>query len=114
LHVAVADIKEFEIIKASYDKLINVLPVKTLSHHLVSNEIITVDEEEEIASIPTSKEKASFVLRKIARSLEAGVTQSFYTLLAIMKKHGGDVAVLADQIISNLFSGIICMLMCNN
>ena len=82
----------------------SILPVKSLSHHLVSTGIITVDEEEEIMNITTSKEKASFVLRKIARSLEAGVTQSFYTLLRIMKKHDGDVAILADRIMSN-FSG---------
>ena len=82
----------------------SILPVKSLSQHLVSTGIITIDEEEEIMSIATSKDKALFVLRKIARSLEAGVTQSFYTLLTIMKRHGGDVAVLADQIISN-FSG---------
>ena len=84
--------------KASYAKLANVLPVKSLSNQLVSEEIITFDEEEEIASIPTSKEKASFVLRKIARSLEAGITRSYYALLTIMKDHGGDVAVLASQL----------------
>ena len=85
-------------LKASYAKLANVLPVKSLSNQLVSEEIITFDEEEEIASIPISKEKASFVLRKIARSLEAGITRSYYALLTIMKDHGGDVAVLASQL----------------
>ena len=103
-----AGIKELKVFKASYAKLANVLPVKSLSHHLVSNEIITMEEEEEIASIPTSKEQASFVLRKIARSLEAGITYSYYTLLTIMKSHGGDVAVLASQLtVSNVsrFSG---------
>ena len=90
--------------KASYAKLANVLPVKSLSHHLVSNEIITIDEEEEIASIPTSKEKASFVLRKIARSLEVGITNSYYTLLTLMQNHGGDVAVLASQLTASNIS----------
>ena len=105
MSVAVACVKVFEVFKASYSRLANVLPTKSLSHHLVTTGIISVDEEEEIESIPTSKEKASFVLRKIARSLEAGLTNSFNTLLAIMRRHGGDVAVLADQIISD-FSGI--------
>ena len=103
--VNVAGIEEYKVLKASYDKLASILPVKSLSHHLVSTGIITVDEEEEIMSITLSREKASFVVRKIARSLEAGVTQSFYTLLTIMKGHGGDVAILADQIMSN-FSGL--------
>ena len=87
--------------KASYAKLANVLPVKSLSNQLVSEEIITFDEEEEIESIPTSKEKASIVLRTIARSLEAGITRSYYALLTIMKDHGGDVAVLASQLIAS-------------
>ena len=90
--------------KASYAKLANVLPVQSLSHQLVSNEIITIDEEKEIASIPISKEKASFVLRKIARSLEVGITNSYYTLLTIMKSHGGDVAVLASQLTASNIS----------
>ena len=103
--ITVAGVEEYKVFKASYDKLASVLPVKSLSHILVSTGIITVDEEEEIMSITTSKEKASFVLRKIARSLEAGVTQSFCTLLTIMKGHGGDVAVLANRIMSN-FTGL--------
>ena len=77
------------------------LPVKSLLNQLVCEEIITFDEEEEIASIPTSTKKASFVLRKIARSLEAGITCSYYALLTIMKNHGGDVAVLASQLIAS-------------
>ena len=100
-----AVVKEFKVFKASYAKLANVLPVKSLSDQLVSEEIITFDEEEEIASIPTSKEKASFVLRKIARSLEAGITRSYYALLTIMQNHGGDVAVLASQLIASNTGG---------
>lgn len=89
--------------KASYCKLASVLPVKTVSHHLISTGIITVGEEEVIERISTSKERASYVLRKIAGLLEAGLTQSFYTLLELMKNHGGDVAVLAEQICNQLY-----------
>ena len=80
----------------------NILPVQSIAHNLISSRIITIDDEEEIKSIAKSKDKASFVLRKIARSLEVGLTQSFNKLLTIMEEHGGDAAILSTEIQSKL------------
>ena len=42
------------------------------------------------------------MLRKVARSLEVGLTQSFYQLLMIMEERRGDAAILATEIKSKL------------
>ena len=74
------------------------MPTTNISHQLVSVKVITTDDIEEITAISRSKEKASYVLRIVARSLEAGITSSFYALLNIMENIGGDVSVLASNI----------------
>ena len=80
----------------------NILPVQNVSHKLISQRIITVDDDEEIKGIARSKDKASFVLRKIVQSLEVGLIQSFHKLLTIMEEHGGDAAILATEIQNEL------------
>lgn len=90
--------KENDVFKAFYEKLTCILPTSNVSPQLVAEGIITIDDNEEITSMKRSQEKASFVLRLIAKSLQADVTRSFYALLGIMKKYGGDVALLADDI----------------
>ena len=89
---------EKEVFKRFYGQLVGVLPVMNISHQLVSAQIITTDDTEEIGLIPRSKEKASFVLRIVGNSLEVGITLSFYVLLDIMEKYGGDVTLLASDI----------------
>ena len=95
-------INEFEVFTRYFNKLVNILPVKSITHNLISSRIITIDDDEEIKSIARSKDKASLVLRKVGRSLEVGVTQSFYELLMIMKQHRGDSAILAAEIQNEL------------
>ena len=90
--------KENNVFKTFYDKLICVLPTYNISPQLVTERIITIGDDEEITSMKRSQEKASFVLRIIAKSLQAGITHSFYVLLGIMEKYGGDVALLANDI----------------
>ena len=71
-----------------YAKLVEVLPIKSLSHHFVKDEIITFDEEEDILQTTTHNEAASKVLRKIGHSLTAHLTASFDMLLSILEHHG--------------------------
>ena len=71
-----------------YAKLVEVLPIKSLSHHFVKDEIITFDEEEDILQTTTRSEAASKVLRKIGHSLTAHLTASFDMLLSILEHHG--------------------------
>ena len=80
----------------------NIFPVQNVSHNLISLRMITVDDDEEIKGITRTKDKASFVLKKISRSLEVGLTRSFYKLLTIMEEHGGDAAILATEIQNEL------------
>ena len=97
-YLLLAGVEELKVFKKSYHKLVKVLPFEALSDQLISSEIITVDEKEKIESFSTSTEKASFVLIKIGKSLEAEITQSYYALITIMKNYGGDAAVLADEL----------------
>ena len=103
---------ENEVFKKFYSQLVSLLPTTNISHQLVSAKVITTDDIEEITSISRSKEKASYVLRIVARSLEGGITSSFYTLLDIMENFGGDVSALASSIRTALteFSGSFCFM----
>ena len=65
---------------------------------LISEEVIDISEVEDIAGAGESKQKAVYILRKIERLLDCGVTENFYRLLTILDRHGGDVAVLATRI----------------
>jgi len=78
------------------------LPVVNIASKLISARIITIGDDEEIKSITRTQEKATFVLRKVAYSLNAGVTESFYKLLSIMDDHGGDAHVMATEIRNEL------------
>ena len=72
-----------------YGKLQNILPVKNLSGHFISERVINFEEEQIIQQTVVQSQAASVVLRKIANSLQAGQTESFDKLLTIMKGHGG-------------------------
>ena len=72
--------------------MVDVLPIKTLTHHFVKDEIISFDEEEMIIQTAGRSEAAGIVLRKIGGSLKAHLTTSFDKLLSIMEQHGGGVS----------------------
>ena len=91
--------KVLKVYTDNYNKLKNILPAKNLSGHLITERVITFEDEKRILHVQ-SKEAASIVLEKITSSLEAGRTKSFYKLLDIMKDHGGELSCveLANQI----------------
>ena len=76
---------EKKIFISHYRKLVNILPVENILHELVTVEIISPGDVEEINHMPRSRAKASFILNKIDSSLEAGYKDNFYTLLDIME-----------------------------
>ena len=78
-----------EVFTDYYDKLRNILPVKNLSVHFISEQVINFEEEQVIQQTVEQTQAASTVLRKIAYSLRAGRTESFDKLLTIMRDHGG-------------------------
>ena len=96
--MCVVGFKECEVFTTFFDKLANTLPVQNIASRLISARIITVGDDEEIRSIARTKEKAMFVLRKVAHSLDASVTESFYKLLTILEEHGSDAGVVAAEI----------------
>ena len=98
IYIFLGVMKENDVFKEFYGKLTCILPTTNISPQLVAEGIITIDDNEEITSMKRSQEKASFVLRIIAKSLQAGITRSFYALLVIMEKYDGDVALLAKDI----------------
>lgn len=92
--------KEYKLFIKYYDKLKSLLPISSLTPRLVSREVITVAEEEEI-----SRQKA-LLFSKIDSALSSGFSKSFYELLAIMKEYGGDIATLAFEIDKKLTAGV--------
>ena len=88
-----------EVFTDYYSKLKSVLPIKTLTGHLVTKRIISFEEEEEIRLAPLHSESTHLVLKKIASSLQAGITCSFDELLLVMEHHGNiSCAELASEI----------------
>ena len=87
-----ANIK-LQVFTKNYARLVNVLPIKSLTHHFVEQEIISFDEEEVILQTAVQSQAAGVVLRKIGASLKSDLTTSFDKLLSIMKEHGGSSCV---------------------
>ena len=83
-----ADVK-LQIFTKNYARLVDVLPIKSLTHHFIKEEIINFDEEEAIMQTAGQSEAARIVLRKIGVSLKAHLTTSFDKLLSIMERYGG-------------------------
>ena len=80
---------KLEVFTRNYARLVDVLPIKSLTHHFVKDKLISFDEEEIILQTSSRSEAASMVLRKIGGSLKANLTASFDKLLSIMEQHGG-------------------------
>ena len=86
-----------------YGKLASVLPVATLSSHLVSKNLLNTTEIQELYAISVSVKQAVYVLRKISSSLQAGQTQSFYIFLTTIEDHGNAASI---QVVSEIKSEI--------
>ena len=97
---------EYKLFESFYVRLAMVVSVSSLSHHLVSARILTTQEEEQLDKFDNSTGKATFVLKKIAADLEAGLTESFYSLLSLIESHG-DISSI--QLVSEIKSGILSL-----
>ena len=80
--------KKLEVFTDYYSKLMSVLPIKTLTSHLVTKRIISFEEEEEITQAPLQSQSTRLVLKKITSSLQAGLVYNFDELLLIMEQYG--------------------------
>ena len=90
--------KEYKVFCEYSDELANILPVKNIMNQLISAKIITFDDSDRINGLAGEKDKAWFVLNKVAKSLQAGITDDFCSLLRIMKKYEGLVAKIAANL----------------
>ena len=88
--------------KKFFSQLVSMLPTTNITHLLVSAQIITTDDIEEINGMSRSKEKSSYVLRIVAKSLEIDITTSFYALLDVRENYGSDITALTNDIRSAL------------
>ena len=97
-HFLIAE-RKLEVFTDYYSKLMSVLPIKTLTSHLVTKRIISFEEEEEIEQASLQSRSTRLVLKKIASSLQAGLAYSFDELLLIMEQYGNISCVeLASEI----------------
>lgn len=71
-----------------YSDMLNIMPTTVLTGHLVSANIITPTEDEEVTSPSTSTERARKLLLKMSGALKSGYTISFYALLDALEKFG--------------------------
>ena len=99
----VGNAKEFKIFREYSDELANILPVNNIMNKLIAAQIITHDDSEEIKGLAKSKDRASHVLDIVAKSLKAGITDDFYSLLRIMEEYEGAVAKVANKIREGLY-----------
>ena len=79
---------EYKIFKDHYHGLTKLLFNTNLTPHLIQEGVIAPADQEQLSAINTSTGKAEMVLPKITSGLEAGLTESFYKMLEIMKSYG--------------------------
>ena len=81
-------VPEYKIFKDHYHGLTKLLFNTNLTPHLIQEGIIAPADQEKLSAIDTSAGKAEMVLPKITSALEAGITDSFYKMLGIMRSYG--------------------------
>ena len=81
-------VPEYVVFKNHYHGLTKLLFNTNLTPHLIQEGVIAPADHEKLSAINTSTEKAEVVLPKITSGLEAGLTESFYKMLEIMKCYG--------------------------
>ena len=98
-------IPEFKAFLQYYNALTNILFSTNLVPQLIQAEVIVPAEQQKIATLATSTEKAEFVLQKVSSALQAGLTESFHIVLDIMKCHGNRDAQQLSMIIKCKIAG---------
>ncbi|XP_065898021.1 uncharacterized protein [Dysidea avara] len=81
--------RKLEVFRKHYSSLTSILPVKRLTSHFVSENVISFEEEDAILQTVEQSQAACKLLKNIRSSLEAGQTSSLDKLLCIMEQHGG-------------------------
>ena len=75
-----------QVFQAYYSRMAEVLPIEEILSDLVSNELITMEEMEEILTEKTSQKKSRSLLQgPIWRSISGGYQDTFIKMLCIMQ-----------------------------
>ena len=90
--------KEYEVFCIYSEKLATVLPTQNMIPKLISAQIITFSDREEIYGLSKSEDQALFVLNLVDKSLKINKKDYFYSLLDIMEEYGGVVTQLSNEI----------------
>ena len=98
-------VPEYKIFKDHYRGLTKLLFTTNLTPHLIQERVIALADQEKLSAINTSTEKAEVVLQKISLGLEAGLTESFYKMLEIMKSYGNRDAQQLSMTIEQEIAG---------
>ena len=80
------------------ETLATILPIQNMLPKLISAQIITYSDREEIDGLSRSQDKALFVLNLVDKSLRINKKDYFYLLLDIMEEYGGVVTQLSNEI----------------
>jgi len=87
-----------KVFTAYYARLSEVLPIEDMLPDLVSNELITMEEMEDILAEKTSSNKARALLRgPVWRSIEVGCLITFTGLLCLMRSSPSQACVLLSK-----------------
>jgi len=84
-----SDSSEMKAFRENYAMLCNTMTdIDDLLKYFVSEEIITINEEERIKNCSTKSDKVRMLLLIISGPLQTGDKYGFYVMLKIMKKYG--------------------------
>ena len=105
-------IKEYTVFTAFHTRLSVVLSVSSLSPHLISAGILSVNQDKELDAIVNTNKKAAYVLGKVVEDLKKGSTQIFYFLLSVIEIYGDNSSI---QLVSDIKREIVAFSgNCNN
>lgn len=85
---------EYEVFKEFSAKLINVLSVlmNEITAHLISVDVMTFNQDEEVMSPATSNERAKSLLHALEGPIKTGHLKSLTELLRAMENNGNDAS----------------------
>ena len=76
--------------RKQYSALVDTLKTTDLYRYFVSEEIITLAENDDISAEVNPSRKVEILLRKVSSPLESGHTNSFYKMLKVMASYGNE------------------------
>ena len=99
---------EYKLFTEYYNKLVDILPAIDLSHHFVSDKILSLTDHEKIIRCSIPQEGAKLLLDRVCLQLQSGNSTVFIMMLLIMDHHGVIASKELSQEILNKLSVVKC------